>query len=64
MRKAAVYCFGNQGKKLEINFNKLNMEGFVMEKLPQFHSSLPGGISSKPLDSNQIEVFDVERVDY
>ena len=64
MRKSAVYCFGNQGKKLEININKLNMEGFVMEKLPQFHSSLPDGISPKPLDSNQIEVFDVERVDY
>ena len=64
MRKAAVYCFDNQGKKLEINLNKLNMEGFVMEKLRHFHSSLPGGISPKPLDSNKIEVFDVKRVDY
>ena len=64
MRKAAVYCFDNQGKKLEINLNKLNMEGFVVEKLPQFHSSLPGGISPKSLDSNKTEVFDVKRVDY
>ena len=38
MRKAAVYCFDNQGKNLDINLNKLNMEGFVMEKWPQFHS--------------------------
>ena len=55
MRKAAVYCFDNQGKKLEINLNKLNMEGFVMEKLPQFFSSLAGRMSSATLDSNKIE---------
>ena len=28
MRKAAVYCFDNQGKKMKINLNKLNTDGF------------------------------------